>query len=349
MRLAERWGRWGAVGLVLAVCAVCLGLSSGVTGLGGRFVKAWVGGAFGSPSSLAMTLELTGVLVLVGLAFLVPFRGGLFNIGAEGQLYVGGLVAALVGIYLAVPGGIHPVVALLAGALAGAGWAAVAGILKCWRGAHEVVSTIMLNHIAIKMSQYLVDGPLNAGAYTARTRAVAESAHLPLLWQVRPTAVDAGVLVALALVAVVALGLRRTVWGYELRVVGGNPRAAAEAGISLGWVRFGALALGGAMAGLAGGVLVLGMEHVFTATLSPGFGYDGIAVALLAGGRSWAVPLSALFLGSLRTAGNALQLEARLSPRVIYVVEAALILVVAARGRLGLRFRRGRAPAGERV
>ena len=98
MRLAERWRRWGAVGLVLALCAVCLGLSSGVAGLGGRFVEAWVRGAFGSASSLAMTLELTGVLVLVGLAFLVPFRGGLFNIGAEGQLYVGGLVAALVGI-----------------------------------------------------------------------------------------------------------------------------------------------------------------------------------------------------------------------------------------------------------
>ena len=149
-------------------------------------------------------------------------------------------------------------------------------------------------------------------------------------------------LLAVGLAVVVAVGLRRTVWGYELRVVGGNPRAATEAGISLGWVRFGALAVGGAMAGLAGAVLVLGMEHVFTATLSPGFGYDGIAVALLAGGRGWAVPLSALLFGSLRGADKALQLEAGLSPQVIYVVQAVLILMVAAQGRLRSRWWRRR-------
>ena len=335
--MAERWRRWWVAGAALVLLALCFGLASRDGGVGRRFVEAWLGGAFGSASSLATTLELTGVLVLVGLAFLVPFRGGLFNIGAEGQLYVGGLVAVLVGIYVPLPAGIHPLVALLAGALAGAGWAAVAGALKCWRGAHEVVSTIMLNYIAIGLCRYLVDGPLNAGTYTAQTKPVAGTAHLPVLWQTPPTAVDTGVLLAVALAVVVAVGLRRTVWGYELRVVEGNPRAAAEAGISLGWVRFGALAFGGAMAGLAGAVIVLGMEHVFTATLSPGFGYDGIAVALLAGGRGWAVPLSALLFGSLRGADKALQLEAGLSPQVIYVVQAVLILMVAARGRWGPR------------
>jgi len=332
---------------VLAVCAVFVLLSLGAAELPRKFMGAWLRGALGSASSLATTVQLTGILIFVGLAFLLPFRGGLFNIGAEGQLYAGGLAAVLVGVYVTVPLGLHPAVALAAAALAGAGWAAVAGALKCWRGAHEVVSTIMLNHIAIGLSRYLVDGPLNAGTYTAQTKPVAEAAQLPLLWQAPPTAVDVGVLVAGVLVVVAVVGLRRTVWGYELRVVGGNPRAAAEAGISLGRVWFGALALGGAMAGVAGGVLVLGMEHVFTATLSPGFGYDGIAVALLAGGRAWAVPLSALLFGSLRSADKALQLEAGLSPRVIYVVQAVLILAVAARGRLRLRWWRERAVAGE--
>jgi simple sugar transport system permease protein len=239
--------------------------------------------------------------------------------------------------------------ALVAGALAGALWAAVAGALKSWRGAHEVVSTIMLNYIAIGLSRYLVDGPLNAGTYTAQTKPIATTAELPVLWQAPPTAVDAGLVLALALAAVVALLLRRSVWGYELRVVGANPRAALEAGMSLHWVRFGALAFGGAMAGLAGAVLVLGTEHVFTATLSPGFGYDGIAVALLAAGRAWAAPLSALLFGALRSADKAFQLEAGLSPQVIYVIEAVLIIGVATRGRWGRRLRPRSLPAEGRV
>jgi ABC-type uncharacterized transport system permease subunit len=211
------------------------------------------------------------------------------------------------------------------------GWAAVAGALKCWRRAHEVVTTIMLNYVAVGLSRYLVDGPLNAGTYTAQSKHVAVTAQLPVLWSAPPMAVDAGLLLAAVLAVLVAVGLRRTVWGYEVRVVGGNPRAATEAGISEERAWFTSLLLGGAMAGLAGAELVLGMERVFTATLSPGFGYDGIAVALLAGGEAGALPLSALFFASLRSADKALQLEAGLSPRVIYVVQAVLILAVAAR------------------
>jgi len=328
--------------LLAAVVAGLVLLGPRLSGFGGGVATAWAHGAFGSASSVALTLELAGVLTLVGLAFLLPFQGGLFNIGAEGQLYAGGLAAVLVGVYTSLPAGLHFGAALCAAALAGAGWAALAGALKCWRGAHEVVTTIMLNYIAVGMSRYLVDGPLNAGTYAAQTQPVAVTAQLPVLWSAPPMAVDAGVVLAGVLAVLVALGLRRTVWGYELRVVGGNPRAATEAGISQGRAWFVSLLLGGAMAGLAGAELVLGMERVFTATLSPGFGYDGIAVALLAGGEAWAVPLSALLFASLRSADKALQLEAGLSPRVIYVVQAVLILAVAARAAWRPHWRRSR-------
>ena len=290
-------------------------------------------GAVGTRVNLAGTLVKTVPLSLTGLSVALAFRAGLFNIGGEGQLYVGALAAAWLGsLGLRIPAVLCVPLVLGAAAAAGAMWGAIPGWLRARYGVHEVINTIMMNHIAIQATDYLVNGPLRAADTAARTRDIVPQAMLPVLWETPPIELSWGILLAMAACACAAWVLFRTAWGYEIRAVGCGPVAAGAAGISVGRVLVGTMALGGGLAGLAGGLEICGVHHTLYAQFSPGYGFDGIAVALLARNHPLGVIPAALFFGALRTADRWLQLSAGVPRDLVVIIQAAAIFVVGTQG-----------------
>jgi len=270
-------------------------------------------------------------LIFTGLSVALAFRAGLFNIGGEGQILIGSAASIWVGFTLTgLPAPLHLTVALVAGFLGGAAWAAIAGALKAWRGAHEVISTIMLNYIALR----LVDWMLRSETFRREGRTdpiskIADSgAHLPRIFG---SALRANLGFVLALVAawVVWWLLFRTTVGFRLRVTGANPSAARYAGISVGatWVL--AMGIAGGLAGLAGATHVLGVQYSLTGGFT-GFGFDGIAVALLGRSHPLGVVLSALLFGVLRAGAVGMQASTSVPVDIIVVIQALVILFVAA-------------------
>lgn len=338
--------RLSSRGFVQSLASLGLALAAGllITALFGgnplTVLLALAQGAVGSPGAVAGTLVKSVPLMLTGLAVAVGFRAGLFNIGGEGQLYVGAIASTWVGMAWGLPAGLHLLAVLGAGALAGAAWGAVPGWLKARRGVHEVINTIMLNYVAIHLTDYLVRGPLKGDAYAARTRFVADTAQLPSLWNVPPTSVSIGLPIALLACAVCFWFLFRTAAGVRVRAVGEGPRAAELTGISVTRVTVWSMALSGGLAGLAGAVEVAGVHHAFYAQFSPGYGFDGIAVALLARNHPLGVIPAAGLFGALRTADRWLQLEAGVPKDLVVIIQAAAILAVGAQAafaRLSLR------------
>ncbi|RKH56274.1 ABC transporter permease [Corallococcus aberystwythensis] len=252
------------------------------------------------------------LLTLTGLSVAVAFKVGLFNIGAQGQMIWGALAAALVGAHVSLPGVLHVPLALLAAALAGAAWASIAGVLKLKRGVHEVISTIMLNWVAVSLvDNWLVIGPLRAVAEGASsitgTAEILPSAQLPRLLG-ESSRLNLGFPLALAAALGVWVWLSRTRSGYETRAVGLTPEAARAAGIPTLWRAGGAMALAGALAGLAGAVLVLGTEGRYPGSLGAPYGFDGIAIALIGNNHPLGAALSAAVFGILRAGGTRMQL-----------------------------------------
>lgn len=320
----------GAVALALGLSAVVLA-GSGFS-VGEAFANLW-DGALGSVWGLANTLLNAIPLLLTGLAVAVGFRGGLFNIGVEGQMYVGALASAVVGLAAGRTGGIAPAVlaastALAAAAAAGAAWGWIAGALKAKTGAHEVITTIMLNYVAILLTTYLVKAYLKEPGPVDQTPVLPPAAWLPEI--VPGTRLSVALFVALAAVVACEALLRRTVFGYALRLVGANPDAAAYAGIPVARTMGLTMALSGALAGLAGAALVQGVLHRFITGFSPGYGFTGIAVAVLGRNVPWAVLLAAILFGALQAGGTAMQLFARIPADLMTVVQGLVILLVAA-------------------
>jgi ABC-type uncharacterized transport system permease subunit len=294
-------------------------------------------GAFGDVNGLLRSLAKATPLLFSGLAVAVALRAGLFNIGAEGQLLVGGLAAAWAGYAIkGLPLIIHLPLAMLAGAAAGALWAAVPGVLKAWRGAHEVIVTIMMNYVAIYLTHYLVNGPLRDPA----TRQTATPTVLPTaqLWSLPGSATNfsAGFFLALLAAAAVAFLLRRTALGFEIRAVGLGPDAARAAGISVPRTIVTTMCLSGALAGLAGAVEVLAVHHRYLDQFSPGYGFDSIAVALLGGLNAPGVTLAALLFGGLKSGANEMYTQTQTPIMIVGVIQAVVILAI------GIRRLRGR-------
>jgi general nucleoside transport system permease protein len=259
-------------------------------------------GAFGNQYAIAETLLKATPLIFTGLAFALASRAGLFNIGAEGQLIVGALAAAMVGaMALGRLGILHVVLALIAGCAAGAAWGVLAGWIKAQFGANEVIVTIMLNYIALLLTGYMVNYPWKAEGMVAQTVRIMPAAELARM--MRGSQLSYGILIGLLAVAVSWFIIRRTVLGFEIRAVGHNLSAAETGGVRTTVTMIVAMALAGAMAGLGGGVEVLGVHRRFIQGFSPGFGYNGIAVSVLAGDRPWVIPLSAILFGALSAGG----------------------------------------------
>ncbi len=287
-------------------------------------------GAFGSSSAIANTIVKTTPLILTGLAVGFGFRAGVFNIGAEGQMIMGALMATLVAINLGeVPPFLAISLVMLTGMLAGAGWAAIAGYLKAKTGAHEVVTTIMLNWIATYLSSYMVQVPLAVGSGTPKSPEIASSAKLPVLMTVGAINMSAGIIISVIAAILLYILLEKTTMGYEVKAAGFNPYAAEYGGISISKNITLTMAISGALAGLAGVVELMGVHYRFLGTLSGGKGFDGISIALIGQNNPIGIIFAALLMGALRTGSNEMQF-AGIPKHIVMIVQGIVIFLVAA-------------------
>ena len=306
------------------------------------FVAAWdaitsaygalFSGSLGSLAALSETLVAATPLILTGLAVAVPFRAGLFNIGGEGQVIVGGATAGFVGFTLTgLPLVVHLPLVLLAGLLGGAVMGAIPGVLKARTGAHEVITTIMLNNIAgpLLLALLVTDLFQQAGRTDPISRPIAESALLPSPEGYR---VDAGLLVALLAALVVWWVMDRSTLGFQIKAVGANAIAAVNAGMSSTRITVVTFAIAGALAGLAGAGLVVGRSGLgaVTSGFSAGIGFDGITVALLGRGRAGGTVAAGLVFGALNAGGLRMQAVTGTPVDLISVIQALVILFIAA-------------------
>jgi ABC-type uncharacterized transport system permease subunit len=278
---------------------------------------------------LSESLVTATPYIFAGLAVALGFRAGLFNIGAEGQLFAGALASAYVGYAIfGLPWFIHLPLALIAGAAAGGLAGAIPGYLKAKTGAHEVITTIMLNYTIFLLSDWLLNGPMKAQGGNPRSPEVEASAYLPTLFP--GLRLHWGFFLALAVAGFIYWFLWKTTLGFELRTVGANPRAAKYAGINITRNIVLAMAMSGALAGLAGANELLGVNHYMANAFSPGYGFDSIALALLGKSHPLGVVLAALLFGVLRSGATRMQTIANVPVDIISVVQAMIIAFIAA-------------------
>jgi ABC-type uncharacterized transport system permease subunit len=327
--------------LPIAVTIAALGASALVLLAAGAnpllALGALAEGALGDGFAVADTLGKTSPLVLTGLAVAIAFRAGVWNIGAEGQLLVGATAAAVpLG---GAPAPVALVAALGAGSAAGAGWAAIAAGLRVRRNVSEVIATIMLNFVAIRLVGFAVHGPLmeSAGRYP-QSEALAASARLPMLG----AGMHSGVLIAALLVPITWFVLHRTALGFRWRATGNNAEAARLAGLAPANAIVSAMVASGALAGLAGAIEVTGVTGRLFEQFSGGQGYTAIAVALLARLNPIGVAASALFFGALAAGSGSMQRVAGVSAVFVAIVQALAILALLAADSPRLRLTRQR-------
>lgn len=331
-------------GLVIPLLAVFTALVIGgiiIMATGSSFVetidayKALLQGSVGSIRAISQTLTEATPLIFTGLAVALAFRAGLFNIGAEGQLLMGGMLAVLAGFtFTGLPWFIHLPLALVAGAIGGAIWGFIPGLVKAKTGAHEVIVTIMMNYIAYLLVAYLLKSSLfqREGRNDPISKNIQDSAQLPALlkWLDPAATVHAGLFLALGAAVFIWWLLFRTNTGFEFRAVGANPSAARYAGMSVTKVYVLVMAISGALAGLAGTGQILGLLDRASPGFSAGLGFDGIAVALLARSNPLGVVGAAVLFGGLNAGGQYMQANADVGIDLISVLQALIIIFVAA-------------------
>ena len=275
------------------------------------------------------TLTKMAPLLLTSLGVLVALRAGQFNIGGEGQIYMGALGSAIAGLYVqGLPALLHVPLALLAGFLVGACWGWIPGYLKAVRGVNEVITTLLLNYIALNFISYLVQGPLMApGAPSPYTPLIAKSAQLPII--LPGSLAHAGILVGLVAAVVLWVLMQRSPFGYQSVAVGLNSVAARYGGISVERTIMLVMALAGGLAGLAGASEVMGLKYRLFEQVSPGYGFDAIAIAFLSRGSILGVVLTSLFFGTLRSGANVMQRSAGVPVTVVYAIQGLTVLFIA--------------------
>ena len=335
-------------GLIIGAFAILISGANVFTAYGALFV-----GSFGDPvrfytgfQQLFSTGETAGLLkaiypfteslvtatpyIFAGLSVALGFRCGLFNIGAEGQFFIGALSSAFVGYSLVgLPAYIHLPLAVLAGAAGGALWGIIPGYLKAKFGAHEVVNTIMMNWIAFKLSDWLLNGPMKASGFRPVTPNVEVTAELPRFFP-DPIRLNWGLILAFVVAYALYWFLFKTTLGFEIRSVGANPDAAKYAGMSIVRNLVFVMALAGGLAGLAGSAQVLGVDHWVGQGFSAGYGFDAIALALLGKSHPFGVVLSALLFGFLRSGATRMQSMAGIPIDIISIIQGMVIIFIAA-------------------
>ena len=307
--------------------------------------KALFQGALGDASAMSDTLERATPYIIGGLAFALASKAGLFNIGIEGQMYVGALAAAIVGFgFHGLPAFVHVTLCVLAGMLGGMLWTVAPGLLKVRVGVNEVISTVMMNYVAYALTGYLtVHWFLEPGA-VAQTPKIDESAALAFLNP--PSKLNAGLFVAVACAVLLYVFLYRTPWGYSLRVNGINGIAARFAGIDSKKVLLISIMASGALAGLMGAERTLGVYQRFMQSFSNGYGFTVIAVALLGRNHPLGVLPAALLFGILENGASSMSLMVDVPREFGPILQALIIVVIASAqflGKLALRRKGGRA------
>jgi simple sugar transport system permease protein len=290
--------------------------------------SALLNGALGSPDALISTLVNSTPLVFGGLAVGFGFKAGLFNIGAQGQFLVGALGAVIAGVALAeVPAPIAIPLAALAGFVAGGIWGFIPGFLKAVSGAHEVVSTIMLNYVAVQLLAALVSGPLKVPRSPSPVTFDVGNAAFPVI-----LGRNGHLGIALALLAAIFVWwlLYRTTWGFEVRAVGANPDAARYAGMRPKLITIATMTFSGALAGLAGTSVLLGVTHSMTSSFGTTVGFDSIAVALLARSNPLVILPAALLFGGMRAGAGLMQIKAQIPVELVDVLQATILLFLVA-------------------
>ncbi len=290
--------------------------------------EALIEGAIGSPGAIVSTLVNTTPLVFGGLAVGFAFRAGLFNIGVQGQFLMGALGAVVVGVWVA---DLPPLVAIplatLAGIAFGAAWGFIPGFLKAVSGAHEVVSTIMLNYIAVAVLAAMVSGPLKVPKSPSPVTYDVGNAAWPIIL---PPIGHIGILLAVFAAVFVWWLLFRTTWGFQVRAVGANSEAARYAGMRPKLITVATMSFSGALGGIAGASVLLGVTHTMTSSFGTTVGFDSIAVALLARSRPLATLLSALLFGAMRAGAGLMQIRAEIPVELVDVLQAVILLFLVA-------------------
>lgn len=325
------------VNVVGSILAVVLALLIGAVVIVIAGHDPWVAytslfeGALGSRRGRAETLVYAAPLILGGLAFAVAARAGMFNIGIEGQLVIGGFAAALIGATdWGLPAAVHVALAVLVAAIAGGFWGFIPGVLKAATGAHEVITTIMLNYLAFRLITYLIQKrsdwlPVDPGVQG--TERVLDSARLPILLD--RTRLHSGVLIAVVVAVAVWFVLFQTTFGYKIRTVGLSEGAARYGGIRWGLTIAIAMAIAGALSGLAGSGESLGL-HGRHSAVPPGLGFTAIAVGLVGRNHPIGIIFSALLFGMLSAGAPTMQSEAEVSREIVLLLQGLVILAVAA-------------------
>ena len=327
-----------AIFIALLVGAIVL-LASGFNPI--QAYGSLIVGAFGNINGIGQTLSQSTPIIFTALAFLFAFKAGLFNIGAEGQLLVGALAAAVVGFSLnGLPSIIHVPIALLAGAFFGGLWALIPALLKTELGAHEVITTMMLSYIALYFTGYLVNDVFKEPGWVAQTPPIVSSAELPRI--LPPTQLSVSMIIGIILVVLTYYTLKKTVLGFEIRAIGLNPLAAESGGINVKKGLIIALVVSGALAGLGGAGEVLGVHRRYIDGFSPGYGWDGLAVALIGGLDPIGALLASLLFGVLRSGGMTMNRVTGVPIDIITILQAIIILFVAAPAVIKLLYKRGK-------
>jgi general nucleoside transport system permease protein len=318
--------------LAISTVAVLLALASGALLLGAAgqnpllSYAGMASTAFGSAFAIGTTLIKTTPRLLPALGIALALRAGLWNIGAEGQIYVGaagGVAVALYAPQLPFPLGVA--LALIAAMAAGGIWALLPGLLRAYRGISEVITTLMMVYIGIQLTNYLIEGPwLVPGSTWPATPVLTQAFRLPLIWP--GTLVNAGVIIAALAVPVLGFIVGRTNFGLWIRAVGGNERASAVIGLPVKWLMVAALAASGAFAGLAGGIEVLGARGRLLEGFSPGYGFEAIAIALLGRLNPLGIAAASLLFGALDAGSAGLQVaSAGVSSAIAPIIEALAV------------------------
>ncbi len=293
--------------------------------------KALFQGSFGSLRAISETLFAATPLILAGLAVAVGFQAGLFNIGVNGQMHIGGMAALWVGFSFALPAIIHIPLALVAAMIGGAIWAGIAGLLKARTGAHEVITTIMLNFIALFLVDYWLKSSVfqEAGRNDPISQQANSSAQFPTLFS--GYRFNIGFFIALVAVFFVWWLMYRTTIGYEFRAVGFNPHGGRYAGMNVAWVYVSVMAVSGALAGIGGANQILGLEpYRGISNFAGTIGFDAIALALLGRSHPIGVLFAGLLFGALRAGGRTMQGSAGIPIDLVLVLQALIIVMIAA-------------------
>jgi simple sugar transport system permease protein len=327
--------------VVFVAVATCLLVIALVGKAPGASASALWQGAFGGRQEIAGTLEKTVPLTLVALGWIIAYTASRLNVGFEGQIVVGGIAAALVGLHLSgLPTVFHLPLAIAAGVAGGAIWAGIAALLWARRDVNEIISTLLLNFVAFQLLGWLIRGPLQEPARSnAESSPVADTARWPLLLSHTPLAWDI-LLVAIAAVGV-AFVLRQTTFGFRLRLTGANEHAARYAGINVTRIGIYSLVVSGAMAGLAGSSLLLsGESGTLADNFSANYGFDGIVVALIARNSPYGVIPAALLLAAFRQGGAQLEADVGVSSALVQIIQGVVIVLLAGTAYLSRRRRR---------